>query len=72
MQWLLTFLLCYADPNEFLTTSDYATIVGAAYKTGNNAITRRGSAMGSVITFPINASVDTTADLYFNLANRQN
>ncbi len=60
----------YKNPYEFLTTSDYVMVEGDAYKSTEHCIAMNENAMGSIITFPINASKDTKADLYFNIASR--
>ena len=62
----------YKNPYEFLTTSDYVMVEGDAYKSTEHCIAMNENAMGSIITFPINASKDTKADLYFNIASSKN
>lgn len=62
--------LDYVDPYEFLVTSDYVTVEGDAYKSSEYCVAMNENAAGSTITFPINSSEATTADLYLNLASR--
>ncbi len=62
--------LTYPNPYEFSAISNYVQIEGNAYRSTENCIAMNENAMGSIITFPINSSKETTADLFINIASR--
>jgi len=63
-------VITYMNPYEFLTTSDFVIVEGEAYKSTENCIAMNEDAKGSIVTFPIESSALTTADLYINVATR--
>ena len=62
--------LSYVDKNEFLTSDSHVIVSGGAYKSNEYCIVTHENAQGSVITFPINSSKATTADLYLEMVSR--